>query len=130
MSNPSENAGEVANDGEVVTTIPARPPRRAQVLIVEVLGKEPGAFTLGLGLSAQDPEQVALYGEGETIAPVDIVAMALAEIVKTSPKAFTDRLNAIQKALSNAADDIANGADPADAARENLDAIEVVDDDG
>lgn len=99
-------------------------PRRAIIALIElppVEGQKPG-FTVSLALSSQDPEQNQEADENgvQTLAVVDIATMALVDIIKTTPPAFIERIEAIQARFQRIADRIASGEDAREAAKEEF----------
>lgn len=90
------------------------PPRKTLIMLSELPGQA-GGFSVGLALCSQDPEQQ--YGEDLPFSITDIVAMALVDIVKTTPKAFTDRIDAVQARLQSIVTAINDGADAETAGR-------------
>jgi hypothetical protein len=109
MSNPADNVAEAA----VAETEPKK--RYAQIALFED-PKLPGGFTVGLGLLSQQVEA----GDSATIPVVDIVAMAVADILAKMPPEFKASIDRAVAAVRKTEQAIAGGADPVEAVRANL----------
>lgn len=99
-------------------------PRRAILALAELPPGEgqKGGFTVSLAFSHQDPDQPQDVDENgvQTLAVVDIAVMALVDIIKTTPPAFVERIEAIQTRFTRIAERIAAGDDPREAAKEEF----------
>lgn len=104
-------------DSNVQTLDTSAPLLRKTIIVLEELPDAPGAFSVGLALSSQDPAQNGGEIEDTTnvVIPVtDMIAMVLVDIVKTTPKAFSDRLETLYGRINAASEAVKAGRDPAE----------------
>jgi len=63
------------------------------IITLTATSDAPGGFTIGMALHAFSG------GEITTIPPVDVVAIAVSNILKTTPQVFVDEINGINAAI-------------------------------
>ena len=97
-------------------------PAKAIITLTEVPGTGSG-FTIGLGLHGARMEEL-FPGQPHPVSIVDVLALALSNMLRSQPPAFKDAVNLVNETLRNIQQKVDSGGDILEAMAEADTALE------